>query len=170
MPASFLAVLSWAGMRGVVSLAAALALPDKFPGRDAILFLAFCAILATLVVQGTTLGPLIRRLDVTEPETDGPAPDQVAARREVAAEHAHVADEVVDRFKERVDQIEQLDEDSGTDADRQGDQLRLRLAALEASREVLVDKREDFEDDTVRSLGAELDLEEEQIRRELGER
>ena len=54
-------VLSWAGMRGVVSLAAALALPAGFPERDIILFLAFCAILATLVLQGTTLGPLIRR-------------------------------------------------------------------------------------------------------------
>ena len=41
-------VLSWAGMRGVVSLAAALALPPSFPERDIILFLAFCAILATL--------------------------------------------------------------------------------------------------------------------------
>jgi CPA1 family monovalent cation:H+ antiporter len=44
-PWSHVAVLSWAGMRGVVSLAAALALPAEFPGRDTILFLAFCAIL-----------------------------------------------------------------------------------------------------------------------------
>ena len=48
-------VLAWAGMRGVVSLAAALALPAQFPERDIIVFLAFCAILATLVLQGTTL-------------------------------------------------------------------------------------------------------------------
>ena len=53
LPASHLAVISWAGMRGVVSLAAALALPVEFPGRDLIIFLAFCAILVTLVLQGT---------------------------------------------------------------------------------------------------------------------
>ncbi len=183
LPAKQLTILSWAGMRGVVSLAAALALPDAFPGRDLILFLAFCAILATLVVQGTTLGPLIRRLGVSEPDMRGPAPDEVAARRDVAVaalsvveekleapEHAEVAGEIVEQFKERVEQIGRLEEDCGTDADRQGDQLRLRLAALEASREALKEKREDYADETVRSLSAELDLEEEQIRRELGER
>jgi NhaP-type Na+/H+ or K+/H+ antiporter len=55
-PWSYPTVLSWAGMRGVVSLAAALALPAIFPGRDIIVSLAFCAIFVTLVVQGTTLG------------------------------------------------------------------------------------------------------------------
>lgn len=183
LPARHLAVLSWAGMRGVVSLAAALALPDKFPGRDIILLLAFCAILATLIVQGTTLGPLIRRLGVVDPELDGPAPDEVAARRDVAVaalsvveekledrDHAEVAGEIVEEFKERVDQIERLEEDCGTDADRLGDQLRLRIVAIEASRAALVDKREEYEDETVRSLSAELDLEEQMIRRELGER
>src|SRR4028118_1018219 len=58
-------VRAWRGMRGAVSLAAALAVPlitdtgDAFPGRDLILFLTFSAILATLVLQGLTLGPLI---------------------------------------------------------------------------------------------------------------
>ena len=183
LPGRQLAVLSWAGMRGVVSLAAALALPNKFPGRDIILLLAFCAILATLVVQGTTLGPLIRRLGVTEPVSEGPAADQVAARRDLAvaalsvveerledSDHAEVAETIVEEFKVRVEQIERLEEDCGTDADRLGDQLRLRLAAIEASRGTLRDKRDEYEDETVRSLSAELDLEEEQIRRELGER
>jgi NhaP-type Na+/H+ or K+/H+ antiporter len=58
-------VMGWSGMRGAVSLAAALAVPlvtdtgEAFPGRDLILFLTFSAILATLVLQGLTLGPLI---------------------------------------------------------------------------------------------------------------
>lgn len=58
-------VMVWSGMRGAVSLAAALAVPlvtntgEAFPGRDLILFLTFSAILATLVLQGLTLGPLI---------------------------------------------------------------------------------------------------------------
>ena len=56
------AVLSWAGMRGVVSLAAALSLPDGLPGRDLVLAATFAVILVTVLVQGTTLAPLIHRL------------------------------------------------------------------------------------------------------------
>jgi Na+/H+ antiporter len=60
-------VMSWSGMRGAVSLAAALAVPVTIDGarfelRDLILFLTFAVILATLVLQGLTLGPLIRYL------------------------------------------------------------------------------------------------------------
>ena len=64
--------MSWSGMRGAVSLAAALALPLQtesgaaFPGRDLILFLTICVIFATLVVQGLTLPPLIVFLGVRE--------------------------------------------------------------------------------------------------------
>ena len=54
-------IVSWAGMRGVVSLAAALALAADFPQRDLILYLTFCVIVATLVGQGLTLPWLIRR-------------------------------------------------------------------------------------------------------------
>ena len=56
------AVLSWAGMRGVVSLAAALSLPDGLPGRDLVLAATFAVILVTVLVQGSTLAPLIHRL------------------------------------------------------------------------------------------------------------
>ncbi len=71
-------VVGWTGMRGVVSLAAALALPltttgkTPFPGRDLIQFLTFVVIFATLVGQGLTLPLLIRGLGVTAP------PDEVA--------------------------------------------------------------------------------------------
>jgi monovalent cation/hydrogen antiporter len=67
-------VIAWTGMRGVISLAAALALPlstesgAPFPERDLILFLTFCVILATLVVQGLSLPALIRGLGL---EDDG---------------------------------------------------------------------------------------------------
>ena len=57
-------VVAWAGMRGVVSLAAAIALPADFPERDRILFLTFWVIFATLVGQGLTLPALIRLLDI----------------------------------------------------------------------------------------------------------
>ncbi|TAL94073.1 MAG: Na+/H+ antiporter [Paraburkholderia sp.] len=55
-------IKSWAGMRGVVTLAVALSLPDEMPGRDLILVASFAVILVTVLVQGTTIGPLIRWL------------------------------------------------------------------------------------------------------------
>lgn len=67
-------VMGWSGMRGAVSLAAALAVPltteagEAFPGRDLILFVTFSAILATLVLQGLSLGPLIRSLRLRRDE------------------------------------------------------------------------------------------------------
>jgi len=64
-------VVGWAGMRGAVSLAAALALPQTFPHRDLLVFLTFAVIVATLLGQGLTLPPLIRRLGlVTRDEQD----------------------------------------------------------------------------------------------------
>jgi monovalent cation/hydrogen antiporter len=60
-------VMSWAGMRGVVTLAAALSLPVSLPGRDLVLVSSFAVILVTVLIQGTTLGPLIRWLHLTGP-------------------------------------------------------------------------------------------------------
>ena len=82
---SGLAVLGWAGMRGVVSLAAALALPlhtangEPFPARGEIILLTFGVIFATLVVQGLTLRPLVRALGMAEP--DAPRRERLLARR-----------------------------------------------------------------------------------------
>ena len=56
-------------MRGIVTLAAALALPIAFPYRDLILFTAFCVVLGTLVLQGMTVGPLIRVLALGDDRT-----------------------------------------------------------------------------------------------------
>lgn len=70
-------LMGWSGMRGSVSLAAALAIPmtvgggDAFPQRDLILFLTFSAILATLVLQGLTLGPLIGALRLKSEDEAG---------------------------------------------------------------------------------------------------
>lgn len=57
-------VASWAGMRGVVTLAAVLALPDNFPERDRLIFIAFVVITVTLLLQGLTLPWLVHRLGV----------------------------------------------------------------------------------------------------------
>jgi monovalent cation/hydrogen antiporter len=75
-PAAAVTVIAWTGMRGIVSLAAALALPyaarggAPFPGRNAIVFITFVVIFVTLVGQGLTLIPLLRRLKLEE-ESDG---------------------------------------------------------------------------------------------------
>src|SRR5919202_687257 len=82
-------LMSWSGMRGAVSLAAALAVPTTvsgggpFPERDLILFLTFTAILATLVVQGLTLGPLITALRLKS-EDDADKVEELETRLEGA--------------------------------------------------------------------------------------
>jgi Na+/H+ antiporter len=71
-------VAGWSGMRGAVSLAAALALPEDFPQRDLIIFVTFGVILATLVLQGLTLPWLIRRLGLQR--DDGEAQEELLGR------------------------------------------------------------------------------------------
>jgi hypothetical protein len=86
-------IIAWTGMRGVLSLAAALALPltqqdgSPFPGRDLILFLTFTVILVTLVVQGLSLPPLIRWLGVKD---DGSSASEERKARLKANQEAYV--------------------------------------------------------------------------------
>jgi monovalent cation/hydrogen antiporter len=91
-------VLGWAGMRGSVALAAALAIPLEtdagapFPQRELLIFLAFAVILVTLVGQGLTLGPLIHRLGIRD---DGTAQEEeVLARVRVAEAALERLDEI----------------------------------------------------------------------------
>jgi CPA1 family monovalent cation:H+ antiporter len=84
-PWQFPVIISWAGIRGAVSLVAALALPTNFPDRGLILFLTFAVIVATLVLQGLTLPALIRALNVSD---DGGAEREEAKARIKAAEAA----------------------------------------------------------------------------------
>ena len=74
-------VVSWCGMRGIVTLAAAFALPEGFPYRDLILLIAFAVVLGTLVIQGLTLRPLISWLRLKE---DNPVTAEVGRARAVA--------------------------------------------------------------------------------------
>jgi CPA1 family monovalent cation:H+ antiporter len=95
-PLTWVLVLSTAGMRGIVSLAAALAIPETiapgvaFPGRDLILFVTFVVILVTLVGEGLALPLLIRRWDVVDSEDEGPL---------VAAARVRVADAARERLR-----------------------------------------------------------------------
>lgn len=85
--ASGLAV-GWCGMRGIVTLAAALALPGDFPQRDLLVFTAFCVVLGTLVLQGLTLRPVLDALPLPDDDT---VEREVALARRSAAEAALVA-------------------------------------------------------------------------------
>lgn len=174
-------VVSWAGMRGVVSLAAALALPAGFPERDLIVFLAFCAILATLVLQGTTLEALIRRLGAEEPRRPGmPAPE--AAARAVFA-HAALAEmerraedilagaiarDLLPEYRDRVRLLDGIGH--GAVAAERAARLELRLHALRAARARLLRHRDEagVEEDLMARLTEEVDLEELRLRRLLG--
>jgi NhaP-type Na+/H+ or K+/H+ antiporter len=175
------AVVSWAGMRGVVSLAAALALPANFPARDVIVFLAFCAIFATLIVQGTTLGWLVRKLEVIEPEKDAAEPAEALARAEIAdaalevvkehlepaasPEHSTAASALVDEYEARAERAaDEKEAESPENAEQFNAQRRLRLVAIEAAREKLSEHTDQVDAETHRSLANELDLEEQQIR------
>jgi CPA1 family monovalent cation:H+ antiporter len=90
-------VISWCGMRGIVTLAAALALPEDFPWRDLIILCAFSVVLTTLVLQGMTLRPLMQWLKL---EDDGQVEREIrlarvetarAALQSLAAETATAA-------------------------------------------------------------------------------
>lgn len=76
-------LIGWCGMRGLVTLATAFALPTDFPQRDLIVLTAFAVVLATLVIQGLTLAPLVRLLKL-DGET-GLTPELNAARADLAA-------------------------------------------------------------------------------------
>jgi len=74
-------IISWAGMRGILSLAAAMALPSAFPYRGLIVLTAFSVVVGTLAIQGLTLKPLLRALDLHD---DDPVSRELSAAREGA--------------------------------------------------------------------------------------
>jgi CPA1 family monovalent cation:H+ antiporter len=78
-------IISWSGMRGIVTLAAALALPAAFPYRDLIVLTAFSVVLGTLVLQGLTLKPLLLALNLRD---DDPVGHEIDIARERALQAA----------------------------------------------------------------------------------
>ena len=89
------AVISWAGARGVVPLAAALSIPLAVPDRDLVLVLATAVIVISLIVQGFTLAPLVRRANL--------AVSQAEAAEEFASARLHVAEAGLDYIEELAD-------------------------------------------------------------------
>ncbi|HEU0247959.1 MAG TPA: Na+/H+ antiporter [Gaiellaceae bacterium] len=177
--------LSWAGMRGAVSLAAALALPlqtdagTPFPGRDLILFLTFSVILATLVGQGLTLPYVIRTLGLEE---DG-IEDREDAKARIHAAEAALArlEELVREEWVREDTAERVrgayrfrtsrfqarldDGDDGAIESRSQDYQRLRRELLDAERQALIDLRRSgaISNDVWLRVGRDLDLEDQRL-------
>jgi CPA1 family monovalent cation:H+ antiporter len=180
-PVGHVVVIAWAGMRGVVSLAAALALPLDFPSRDLLVYLAFCAILATLVLQGTTLEWVIRRCKVEEKPLRGMAVEEAHVRRLVAratlaeieqrAEdilEGPVARDLLSEYREKARVFHGVADGLGH-AELEA-RMRIRLAALRAGRAALLDHHRGggFDDELLAGLEQEHDLEELRIRRLLG--
>ena len=184
-PWSHVTIISWAGMRGVVSLAAALALPDAFPERDLIIFLAFAAILATLVVQGTTLEWLICRLHAElPPHPYGIDPAEAEGRRLVAATmlaeiesrledplEGAIAADLVHEFRDRAGHLHRTAKNRGAASAERATRRRMRLAALESARVQLFAhyRAGHLQEEGLVKLEQELDLEEIRVRQVLGD-
>ena len=170
------AIVAWTGMRGVVSLAAALAVPltlsdgSPFPGRDYILFITFCVILATLVLQGLTLPVLIRHLGVVD---DGLAnlEERTARLKANEAALAYLAEvdrqfppDIVERLRaEYDDRIRQLEVCARSGEDRSeglvASYQRLQQDALNVERRTIIRLRDEYviNDEVLRRIQSDID-------------
>ncbi len=172
-------VSAWSGMRGAVSLAAALALPPTTPQRDLIVFITFAVIFATLVLQGLTLPKLIRVLHIES--DDGEQHEELRAR--LVATQAALAriEELGAEDWTRDDTIERMTglydyrrrrlkaqagkiEDDGYE-DRSTAYQRLVREVLEAQRAAIVGLRNEgtISNDVMHRIERELDLEDERL-------
>jgi CPA1 family monovalent cation:H+ antiporter len=184
VPAPERLAVGWAGMRGSVSLAAALAVPftidagGDFPQRDLIIFLAFAVILVTLVGQGLTLAPLIRKLELVDDGVEeleerrarrGIAEAGLARLEElgepdwISAESIGRARNLLDYRRERFDAL--ADGDGQPFEDRADAWRRLQYDLFDAQREELVGMRNrgEISDEVRRKIERDLDLEESRL-------
>jgi monovalent cation/hydrogen antiporter len=178
-------IIGWSGMRGAVSLAAALALPletdtgEPFPQRDLIIFLTFAVIFATLVVQGLTLPAVIKRLRVRDDDTE--QREELHARLIATEEALAVLDELTDSGAAPSDTIERLRgaydyrhrrlsaraglaEDDGYE-ERSLDYQRLVRELLRAQRRAIIRMRNrgEISNDVMHRIQRDLDLEDSRL-------
>jgi CPA1 family monovalent cation:H+ antiporter len=180
-PFSHTFLLSWAGMRGAVSLAAALAIPltthagAGFPERDLIIFLTFCVILGTLVLQGLSLPALIRMMriepDLTEADEDARARIHAAqaalARLEELTTEDWVRDDTAERLRGlygfRVNRFSSRFDDGSDGAIEEQSQAyqRLRRELLDAERAAVTElgRAGEISGEVVNRVRRDLDLE-----------
>jgi Na+/H+ antiporter len=171
-------VIAWSGMRGIVSLAAALALPlmisdtKHFPNRNLIIFLTFCVIFSTLVLQGLTLPKLIKMLGI---KRDGHEDEEEHAVRmsvtssvieHIEENYSLLNDEVLNQIKTKYEiRFQRLRRDAldqKLNDDQYAEIQRIRQELLNKERKLILDMRNkgtiSFE--VMRRLENELDLEE----------
>jgi CPA1 family monovalent cation:H+ antiporter len=179
------AVISWSGMRGVVTLAAAFAIPPDVPGRETIVFLAFFVTVATLLLHGLTLPAVIHRLGVRE---EGNQAEVLAeAQAQYDAVQASIsrldeltadADTTTKHAAEKLRRFAQLSANSvweqlGRPDSEAGESpaatyRRLRREMLIEERTAFVDRRNsgDIDDEVLRRVQRRMDLEEAMLARD----
>jgi CPA1 family monovalent cation:H+ antiporter len=182
-------VLSWAGLRGVISLAAAAALPADVPDRALLIFLTFCAVLGTVLLQGLTLPALIRGLGVVA----GPAEDRADIRAEAAAQEeaaqaglrrldelaaddpAQAPPEVVGRLRRLAENRQaaawerlhgNLQPGAGEPRHAAFRRLRLEMTAAERATFIRLRDQRQIDDEVLDSVLRDLDLEEAMLSRD----
>jgi len=175
-------LLGWAGMRGVISLAAAIALPvtmadgGDLAQRSMIIYLAFCVILATLILQGLSLPWIVRVLGVADPE--GVNLEEAEARREILeaalARLAQLREKSEDRFslvyadleghyRQRLTAATGLDDKENKESNEHHRKLgKLQRELLHVERQTAIRLRNEgkISDAVLRQLEHELDLRE----------
>ena len=167
-------VLSWAGMRGVVTLAIALTTPVDMPGRDLILISAFAVIFVTVIVQGSSLGWLIRVVRPVDtdppPETNMAQAELVIARAKydvihdfaVGPDGAVLHPQMLEFQTRRLTFMERYVQDAQTELEDMQPQFDAVIDCISAGRAALIDlhRKGRIEDDVLRSLERDLDVEE----------
>jgi monovalent cation/hydrogen antiporter len=173
-------VMSWAGMRGIISLAIALALPytlgdQAFPQRSVTIFFTFCVIFVTLILQGVTLRPLIELLGVTETSRSRQRETRLRiraleagiarlqegeARRRTPLER-DIAGRILEEYRQRIDVLRgKAAKDEAIEAKESGIDRALQSEALAAERRAIAAMRRagEIPDDIYRSIEYDLDL------------
>jgi Na+/H+ antiporter len=168
-------VVSWSGLRGAVSLAAALALPQGFPERNLILLLTFAVILVTLVGQGLTLPWVLRRAGWDGIELDGDEGtvaraaayqaglDEIERARPTWPTHQPLLDRLESGLRDRTQHL--ATEDPDETAERRQERIeheQIQRSVIAAQRTAVIELRDQGEinDETLRVIERELDLEE----------
>ena len=184
-PWQFVTFIAWAGMRGGVTLAAALAIPlttdsgAPFPDRSLVIFLAFSVVLATLVLQGLSLPAVVRILGLEE--DDGDAREEAKARIHAAEAATARLDELVEEGWVRDDTAERArglysfrsnrfrarlsDDDDGEIEERSLAYQRLRRELLDAERGAVIALRNEgkISEDVMQRVQRDLDLEDSRL-------
>jgi CPA1 family monovalent cation:H+ antiporter len=168
-------VVSWAGLRGAVSLAAALALPAGFPERSLILLVTFAVILVTLVGQGLTLPSVLRWATREGPDLDGDETllarqaayqaglDEITRARPQWPGHQPLFDRLESGLRDRTEHL--ATEDPEETEERRQERIEheeIQRGVISAQRAAVIEMRDrrEINDQTLRLIERELDLEE----------